>query len=35
MDPKQLIFRYKITVAPAAGFNVHVTVFYEEMVVID
>jgi len=34
-DPKQLIFRYKIHAAPAAAFNVHVIVFYEEMVVIN
>jgi len=34
-DPKKLIFRYKINVAPAAAFNVHAIVFYEEMVVID
>ena len=35
-DPKQLIFRSKINLAPAAAFNVHaLIVFYEEMVVID
>jgi len=34
-DPKQLIFRYKISAAPAAAFNVHAIVFYEEMVVIN
>ena len=34
-DPKQLIFRYKINAAPAAAFNVHAIVFYEEMVVIN
>jgi len=34
-DPKQLIFRYKINVAPVAAFNVHTIVFYEEMVVIN
>jgi len=34
-DLKQLIFRYKINVAPVSAFNVHAIVFYEEMVVID
>ena len=34
-DPKQLIFRYKINVAPAAAFDVHAIVFYEEMVAIN
>ena len=34
-DPKQLIFRYKINVAPAAAFTVHAIVFYEEIVVLD
>jgi len=34
-NPKQLIFRYKIKAAPAAAFNVHAIVFYEETVVIN
>jgi len=34
-DPEQLVLRYKINAAPAATFNVHAIVFYEEMVVID
>ena len=34
-DPKQLIFRYKISVNSAADFNVHAVVLYEESVVID
>ena len=34
-DPKQLIFRYKISANSAADFNVHAIVLYEEEVVID
>ena len=34
-DPKQLIFRYKLSVNSAANFNVHAIVLYEETVVID
>ena len=34
-DPKQLIFRYKISANSAADFNVHAVVLYEESVVID
>ena len=34
-DPKQLIFRYKISADSAADFNVHAVVLYEESVVID
>ena len=34
-DPKQLIFRYKISANSTADFNVHAIVLYEEEVVID
>ena len=34
-DPKQLIFRYKITGDAGDGFSVHAVVLYEETVVID
>ena len=34
-DPKQLIFRYKLSVNSTANFNVHAVVLYEEEVVID
>lgn len=34
-DLKQLIFRYKLSAAPAAPFSVHAIVLYEEMVGID
>ena len=34
-DPKQLIFRYKLSANSAANFNVHAIVLYEEEVVID
>ena len=34
-DPKQLIFRYKISATSAADFNVHAIVLYDEEVVID
>ena len=34
-DPKQLIFRYKISANSTANFNVHAIVLYEEEVVID
>ena len=34
-DPKQLIFRYRLTTNAAADFNVHAIVLYEEEVKID
>ena len=34
-DPKQLIFRYRLTADAAANFNVHAIVLYEEEVKID
>ena len=34
-DPKQLIFRYKITGNPGGNFNVHAVVLYKETIVID
>ena len=34
-DPKQLIFRYRLTADAAANFNVHAVVLYEEEVKID
>ena len=34
-DPKQLIFRYKLSASSTANFNVHAIVLYEEAVVID
>ena len=34
-DPKQLIFRYRLTADAAANFNVHAVVLYEEEVKIN
>ena len=34
-NPKQLIFRYKISVNSAAAFQVHAIILYDEEVVID
>ena len=34
-DPKQLIFRYRLSADAAANFNVHAVVLYEEEVKID
>ena len=34
-DPKQLIFRYKLSANSTAAFNVHAFVLYEEEVIID
>ena len=34
-DPKQLIFRYKLTADAAANFNVHAIVLYDQLVKID
>ena len=34
-DPKQLIFRYRLTADAAANFNVHAIVLYEKEVKID
>ena len=34
-DPKQLIFRYKISANSAAAFLVHAIILYDEEVVID
>ena len=34
-DPKQLIFRYRLTANAANNFSVHAVVLYEEMVQID
>ena len=34
-DPKQLIFRYKLSAKSAAAFHVHAIVLYEEEVIID
>ena len=34
-DPKQLIFRYKLSANSAAAFSVHAIVMYEEEIIID
>ena len=34
-DPKQLIFRYKLSASSLANFNVHAIILYDEEVVID